>query len=1311
MMKKKIKRRVRTMHKRLTKALSLIMAAAIAFSSVQTYMTSDVYAKKSEKSTEKTSETPVIEVQYETGTQNDAKERNDDKEDTRNENDGSYEVVIPGKDVSVNDKGEIIVDGEVFNEGDEAVAWEDIHIATAEDFVELAKKCKLDTYSTNKRVYLDEDIELTGAELRSIPTFGGQFFGQGHTISGYTMTDARSYTGLFAYVQEHGVIDNLNVRGSVKTEGGQYITGGIAGENRGEIRNCTFQGGISGEKYVGAICGYNELTGIIINCRSKGMITGSYYTGGIAGENVGNISSCINEAKINTTNIDKTTSIQDFSLSDYTSGILGKITGQTESKEAKKPVVEAGSIDTGGIAGVSIGVIQFCDNKGEIGYEHVGYNIGGIVGRQSGYVHGCNNYGIVYGRKDVGGIVGQAEPYVVVNLTEDTITKLSDGINNLHDIIENTLSHAGDSTDTISDRLEIVKEFTDKALKETTFLSNETIDFTNGVIDAGNDLSSRVQYILDESSEKNGPIDHTEDAMGELRDAAHDFEKAMNDANIEKYMTQDESRTYTKAKERIDYLTKRQSVNSARVTNADRNRLMRKYSQDTTKPYNAKANDLLPYKMVDGVETALSAAEIGTVEGAKSKTPDAFDQAELELLESITVWKHQDADTTVHTDKCSICYDAEATNNLSSDVANELATEAEAKKIDKKADDITKNEYDTEYSSDWHTGNEIAKDPDEEIVLWTKDVIKIYDTHKLEMSGDAAKDGDRAAANLEKAAKNLEKAGSQTKGIVKHVADKGQVCMPKLSEAYKTSTNALNAALQGMSDNMGALNDEMSDSSHVMIDDMGDVNDQFTEIMQLYTDAMDGILDGDYGDNVEDASMEVAETCVDATIAECVNESRIEGDLDVSGIAGAMGVEYDFDLEGDITKSEDSRLTSSYQSKCVLRNNRNNARVIAQKNCVGGICGLQEIGTILRCENYGKIKSNSSDYVGGIAGSSLSYIQKSVSKCFLSGKNYIGGITGRGYNVLNCYAMVDVDPEEADSFYGAIAGDISEEGKLHYNYFVNDHLAGIDRVSFKGKAEPIDYETFISMETTPAECRKIYAVFYVDDDEADRIETIYGGSITADQFPKLFKEDGTYCDWDKEDLTDMYFDVEVEGEYKRYITSLASDQLRTNGQSIVLVDGKFIDGQELNCEILSADSVPLENAIERIAISYPSDSNLKHLVRYQNPESVDTDTDIYINNAGKWEKVDTSKFGEYKTFEVAGPHAEFAVVKLKKNYTKQIIICVVAALVLILLAAFITSKIKKRKKNKAEKDAVKQGDSQSTDDGIEIINMDDEKKE
>ena len=71
--------------------------------------------------------------------------------------------------------------------------------------------------------------------------------------------------------------------------------------------------------------------------------------------------------------------------------------------------------DTGGIAGYSDGVIIGCSNYGRVGYEHTGYNIGGIAGRQSGVVTSCTNIGTVYGRKDVGGIVGQMEPYIEVD--------------------------------------------------------------------------------------------------------------------------------------------------------------------------------------------------------------------------------------------------------------------------------------------------------------------------------------------------------------------------------------------------------------------------------------------------------------------------------------------------------------------------------------------------------------------------------------------------------------------------------------------------------------------------------------------------------------------------------------------------------------------------------------------------------------------------------------------------------------------------------------------------------------------------------
>lgn len=44
-----------------------------------------------------------------------------------------------------------------------------------------------------------------------------------------------------------------------------------------------------------------------------------------------------------------------------------------------------------------------------------------MPGRSCGHVAYCVNRGQVFGRKDIGGIVGQAEPYIVLNLSEDML--------------------------------------------------------------------------------------------------------------------------------------------------------------------------------------------------------------------------------------------------------------------------------------------------------------------------------------------------------------------------------------------------------------------------------------------------------------------------------------------------------------------------------------------------------------------------------------------------------------------------------------------------------------------------------------------------------------------------------------------------------------------------------------------------------------------------------------------------------------------------------------------------------------------------
>lgn len=90
--------------------------------------------------------------------------------------------------------------------------------------------------------------------------------------------------------------------------------------------------------------------------------------------------------------------------------------------------------DTGGIAGFSSGTLSACMNTGAVGYEHMGYNIGGIVGRQSGFVENCTNSGSVLGRKEVGGIVGQMEPYLSLDLSAASAENLSAELSKLHDL-------------------------------------------------------------------------------------------------------------------------------------------------------------------------------------------------------------------------------------------------------------------------------------------------------------------------------------------------------------------------------------------------------------------------------------------------------------------------------------------------------------------------------------------------------------------------------------------------------------------------------------------------------------------------------------------------------------------------------------------------------------------------------------------------------------------------------------------------------------------------------------------------------------
>ncbi len=207
--------------------------------------------------------------------------------------------------------------------------------------------------------------------------FDGVLDGNGHSIIGLDIKTPNMYSGLFGYINEYAVIENLSLKAST-VAGGQY-TGGIAGYSAGTITNCIIEKNteVSGSLYVGGIVGNSVAS--ISNCQNKGVVKGTMMaTGGIVGRLSfkGYLTTCINDGDVS--------GIQDVG------GIAGIVSTSGDGAEVKN-----------------------CLNRGTVSSK--GYNSGGVLGRisvTSGSrlnVNNCANNGIVTGSGVNGGIVGSTE--------------------------------------------------------------------------------------------------------------------------------------------------------------------------------------------------------------------------------------------------------------------------------------------------------------------------------------------------------------------------------------------------------------------------------------------------------------------------------------------------------------------------------------------------------------------------------------------------------------------------------------------------------------------------------------------------------------------------------------------------------------------------------------------------------------------------------------------------------------------------------------------------------------------------------------
>ena len=448
-------------------------------------------------------------------------------------------------------------------------------------------------------------------------------------------------------------------------------------------------------------------------------------------------------------------------------------------------------------------------------------------------------------------------------------------------------------------------------------------------------------------------------------------------------------------------------------------------------------------------------------------------------------------------------------------------------------------------------------------------------------------------------------------------------------------------------------------------------------------------------------------------------DTSINGDINVGGIVGTMAIEYELDPEDDDTSSVSGRNRREFELKAILIKCCNTGKVSAKRNYTGSVCGHMDLGLISECEGYGDTESENGDYVGGIAGVASGIVRNSYAKCTLKGKNYIGGIVGTGVtadktgsssSVTGCYAQVDIP--EYEQYAGGISG--AEAGEFADNYYVSDDLAAINRMSYSGKAEPIEYSKLLEVEGLPEEFKQLTVQFVAENETLKTVTCNYGESLDDSVYPEIPQRKGYYAKWDITELTDLRFDTVVTAVYSQYTTALEDSKVRDDGRTIFYVEGQFGDGDEADFEeqsqissdiaVVSTDvsgalesyfsflddaSMPSDTisreVVEQWKVTLPDDGLSEHTVRYLAPKGKKDNLDVYVRQDGdvKWEKVETEEVGSYLSFPVSGTISEIAIVSTLPMQWAWAIVLALLLLVLFLLIRMVRKKILRHRARKA----------------------------
>ena len=1093
-----------------------------------------------------------------------------------------------------------------------------ITIRTPEDLVELSRRCSLDSWSRGKTVVLSADLDLSDVEFSSIPTFGGTFDGQGYTISGLTITGSGNVRGLFRYLQSGGVVQNVSLEVTIEPTDLQDSLGGLVGNNRGSVRNCTVTGSIQGETNIGGIIGVNESSGKIINSTFSGSVTGEHYVGGIAGQNLGSILQCVNQGKINTVAVEGEADLEDLDSRPLNS---------TENLPA--------CTDIGGITGFSTGVLQSCKNTGPVGYEHVGYNVGGIAGRQSGYLNGCTNQGVILGRKDVGGIAGQLEPEIFLRYGEDLLNQLWSELGTLGDQVDHLLSDLNSTNTSTTAQLQMLSSHAGTAQDAAGELMDAAKDWANGNLSTVNDLSARISWSLQQLE----PILETLRPLPEeLTDAVDALEEGLDQAEQAGDLASDAGQSLRTALQ--------EALRAADHMNEGLEHI--RASQDALKSALGDPNEIK--LALEQMAKGIGQLGDGTV---------AFSEAMEHLRDG---W-------AALPDVSSIDAFLQAFEDLSTagtSTANGLKNIQKA--FIRLKDTITANGDPTEALKTALQELEKAaasfQSGADQLQTAGKHLLSALDT--LEDAGiylDGVVDAFRDAGDaFNNAFSRLGEGADAFHEMVKTLAEEPSIQFTPIGSDMTARGDALDAALSDLLGSADDLGDLLSQSSDTILGDLSAVSQQLQSITDLLRQETSLKKSGE-GDRIEDISDQVdGRSQRTGCLSDARNEGVVKGDVNVAGIAGSMAIEYDFDPEDDLVEVGDRSLDVRYQTKAVILSCINLGEVTGKKDDAGGIVGRMDLGQVSHCENYGSVSSADGSYVGGIAGASWGSIRDSWARCTLSGDHYVGGIAGYGSTLKNCHTLITL--QEGSAYVGTVAGSVDPEGTVTGNTFTQEALGAIDGISYAGQAEPVTFgalcaagapETFAQLELT----------FRADGKEVAVVPFQYGKGIA--RLPEIPAKKGYSAAWPDLDYSHLTASQTLEAIYTPYTSSL------TDGGDLpdILVDGSFSAQAKVSHttkETAWTDSKgeSHQGTAYTVTVKDPVLDAVSYTVHCRLPEANGRYA-VWVQTGENWQRQDSEKDGSYLLFPSTEETITFCLVEEGNSLVKYLLTFTVLAAGLFIL--------------------------------------------